>query len=122
MKYRDLVAEAARPGDARFDAVLAELRQVRPEARDFATAKRLIDAIEGARGQQVRTPLALGANGRRPPDLEAQLAACARLAELAGRDGGVDRPALEALELCRKKSELMELEYAHGHEDGGAHP
>lgn len=122
MKYRDLVAEGARPEDTRFDAVLVDLRAVNPESRHATQAKRLMDGIEGPRRQKVRTPLALGANGRRPLELEAQLSACARLAELAGIDGGVDRRSLEALEQCRKQAELMELEFAHGHEDGGAHP
>lgn len=87
----------------------------------------MLNAIEGARAGRVRTPLALGNKGNRPPELEAQLAACARLAQIAGADGGVDLPALEALEKCRHQAELMELKFAHGdehdeHEDGGSHP
>lgn len=123
-RYRDLVAAGVRPDDARFDAVLADLKQVSATSTHAPRAENMRKAIEGARGGRVRTPLALGGKGTRPPELELQLAACARLAQLAGADGGVDRRALEALEQCRHQAELMELQYAHGdeHDDGGAHP
>lgn len=123
-KYRELVAAGVRPDDARFDAVLVDLKQVSASSASAPRAEKMLKAIEGARAGRVRTPLALGGKGSRPPELELQLAACARLAQLAGVDGGVDRRALEALEQCRHQAELMELQFAHGdeHEDGGSHP
>ncbi|MGV3620303.1 MAG: hypothetical protein ACO1OB_05785 [Archangium sp.] len=123
-KYRDLIAAGTRPEDPKFDPVLDDLKQVSSTSRQFERAQKLRTVLEAARAGRVRTPLALGGKGTRPPELEAQLAACARLAQLAGADGGVDRAALEALEKCRHQAELMELQFAHGdeHEDGGAHP
>jgi len=120
LQYNDLVNESARPQDLRFDEVLKELRTISPTSKHFEAAQKMTEAIEGGR-RTVRTPLAMGGNGR-PPALEAQLAACARLAQLAGLDGGVDRRALEALEDCRHKAELLELQFAHGIEDGGEEP
>jgi hypothetical protein len=122
LRYEALVASGAGPDDARFDAVLAELRRVPPSSKRYEKAQALARGIEGGR-VRVRTPLALGTKGHRPPQLEAQLAACARLAELAGGDGGVSPRALEALEDCRKKAERLELSFAHGDDahDGG-HP
>ena len=123
LKYRALVTEAARPDDPRFDAVLADLAKVTPGSKHYAAAQKLVAGLNAGRTSKVRTPLALAGNGRRPPQLEAQLAACARLAEIAGADGGVDRRALEALEACRLQAEKMELAIAHGDEhvevDGG---
>lgn len=119
LQYRELIAASAMPTDARFDAVLTELQSISDASKHATRAKRLRDGIEAARRGRVRTPLALGANGRRPPELEAQLRACARLAELAGVDGGINHDALVALEQCRKQAEKMELEFAHGPEDGG---
>ena len=118
LQYDDLISQSARPGDARFDDVLRELRSVSPASKHAERAQQLIQAIEDGR-RRVRTPLAMGGGGR-PPALEAQLAACARLAQLAGLDGGVDARALQALEDCRHKAELLELEFAHPDEaDGG---
>lgn len=120
LQYEDLVNESARPQDARFDEVLRELRSVSATSKHAARAQQLIQAIEEGR-RHVRTPLAMG-GANRPPALEAQLAACARLAQLAGLDGGVDARALAALDDCRHKAELLELQFAHGDEDGGEHP
>ncbi len=124
LQYRALLDQAVRPDDARFDGVLAELAKVTATSRHFAAAQKLQRGIEAGRKKKVRTPLALGANGRRPEQLEAQLAACARLAELAGADGGLDRRTLEALEACRFRAEKMELQFSHGdeHVDGGDGP
>lgn len=123
LQYDALVAQGAGPDDARFDPVLAELRRVPPTSKRYERAQALARGIEGGR-VRVRTPLALAARGHRPPELEAQLAACARLAELAGSDGGVQQRALEALEDCRRKTEALELSFAHAHEahDAGGHP
>ena len=119
LQYDALVNESARPQDARFDEVLRELHAVSSTSKHAAQAQQLIQAIEAGR-QRVRTPLAMGGAGR-PPELEAQLAACARLAQLAGLDGGVDARALQALEDCRHKAELLELQFAHPDEaDAGA--
>jgi hypothetical protein len=123
LQYRELVAQAARPDDARFDAVLAELGKVPASSKHFAAAQKLGAAIAAGRGKKVRTPLAVAGNGHRPAQLEAQLEACARLAEMAGADGGVDRHALEGLEACRLRAEKLELSLSHGDEhvevDGG---
>lgn len=118
LAHQNLLLASTRPEDAKYDAVLADLAKVESSSRYFADAQKLKTAIEGAR-VRVRTPLAIAPNGRRPPELEAQLAACARLAQMIGEDGGVNRPGLEALEACRKSAEKMELQYAHGDEDGG---
>ncbi len=124
LQHRALINEAARPEDPRFDAVVLDLQRVPVSSKHFGEAQKLLTSIDAGRRQRVRTPLALGANGRRPPRLEAQLAACARLAELAGADGGVNHRALVALETCRREAEKMELEISHpdDHQDGGEHP
>ncbi|MDP1822749.1 MAG: hypothetical protein Q8L48_05895 [Archangium sp.] len=123
LQYRALLDQAARPEDARFDAVLSELKKVPATSRHFAAAQKLLRGIEAGRRTQVRTPLALGPNGRRAPALEAQLAACARLAVIAASDGGVDQRALAGLEACRKQAEQLELRFSHPEEygDGGEH-
>ncbi|MDP2271838.1 MAG: hypothetical protein Q8N23_31100 [Archangium sp.] len=124
LQHRALINDAVRPEDPRFDAVVLDLRRVPVSSKHFAKAQKLLESIDAGRRQRVRTPLALGANGRRPPRLEAQLAACARLAELAGADGGVNHRALVALETCRREAEQLELEISHpdDHQDGGEPP
>ena len=124
LQHRALIEQAARPDDQRFETVILNLQRVPVSSRHFAQAQRLLKSIDAGRRQRVRTPLALGGNGRRPPRLEAQLAACARLAEIAGSDSGVDHRALVALETCRHEAEKMELELSHpgDHEEGGEHP
>ncbi len=124
LKHRALIDQAARPEDPRFDEVLLELRKVPADSKHSGAALKLIKSVEAGRRQQVRTPLALGANGRRPPRLEAQLAACAQLAVIAGADGGVNHDALVALEKCRREAEQLELRFSHPeeYEDAGAHP
>jgi hypothetical protein len=114
LRYEALIVEGVRPADPRFDAVLAELRKVPPSSKRHAQAQVLLRGIEGARQRGVRTPLALASDGHRPPELEAQLAACGRLAALAGVDGGVDQRALKALEDCRRTAEKLELRLSHG--------
>jgi hypothetical protein len=124
LAYESLLAEHAPARAPGFDQVLVDLDAVPPGSRHFAEAQRLATAIRLARGPTVRTPLALGAkNGERAPALEAKLAACARLAQLAGADGGVDRRALEALEACRHEAEVLELRLSHPDlvPDGGDH-
>lgn len=118
MAHELLLTQATRPEDPKYDAVLADLAKVEASSKYFERAQDLKRRIEGAR-VRVRTPLALGSKGTRPPMLEAQLTACARLAQLMGQDGGVNRPGLEALEACRKAAEKMELEFAHADEDAG---
>jgi hypothetical protein len=118
LRYEALVAEGVRPTDPRFDAVLVELRKVPPSSKRHAQAQVLLRGIEGARQRGVRTPLALASDGHRPPELEAQLAACGRIAALAAGDGGVDRRTLEALEACRRAAEKLELRLSHGDTHG----
>ncbi len=122
LQHRALIEQAARPEDPRFDPVLLELRKVPSSSKHFAGAQKLIHGIEAGRVRQVRTPLALAPNGRRPARLEAQLAACARLAEIAGADGGLDRRTLVALEACRKDAERLELQFSHPEEFDGGEP
>ncbi len=124
LQHKALIEKAARPEDPRFDGVILDLQRVPVSSKHFAQAQKLLKSIDAGRGQRVRTPLALAGNGRRPPRLEAQLAACARLAQLAGADGGVDHRTMVALEACRREAEKMELEFSHPeeHEDGGEHP
>lgn len=123
LQYRALLDQAARPEDPRFDAVFADLKKVPASSRHFTAAQKLLRALEAGRKTPVRTPLALGPNGRRAPALEAQLAACARLAVIAAADGGVDQRALAGLEACRKQAEQLELRFSHPEEyaDGGEH-
>lgn len=123
MKYRDLVAQAAKAEDPRFDEVIRELDKVPPSSRHYENAQKLKKGILGVRAAKVRTPLALGPNGRRAPELEAHLAACARLAAMAGADGGIDQRVLKALDDCRLQAEKLELRFSHPEEfmDGGAH-
>lgn len=115
LQHELLLSQSTRPDDPKYDAVLAELAKVKPDSKRYADAQALVKRIEGGR-VRVRTPLALGPKGTRPPMLEAQLAACARLAQLAGEDGGINRPALLALEDCRRKAEKLELQFAHADE------
>jgi hypothetical protein len=107
------LTEKGKPiSDPAFDAVLQDLKTVDAQSPHFEEAKKLRFAIESGR-QHVRTPLALAPKvGTRSPELEAQLAACARLAQLAGEDGGAPR-ALAALEACRQRTEKMERESSH---------
>ncbi|MFO0594735.1 MAG: hypothetical protein U0228_05510 [Myxococcaceae bacterium] len=119
MKHEALILASTRPEDPKYDEVLADLGKVTSSSKHYADAQKLKKAIEQAR-VRVRTPLAYGTNGTRPAELEAQLKACARLAEIAGADGGIDRRALEALEDCRAKAERLELKYAHGDEEADA--
>lgn len=116
-EHRHLLAQSVAPEDARFDAVLAELAQVPASSRHAPEARRLEASIRAGRAATVRTPLALGEKADRDPRLAAQLAACARLAQLTGADGGVHHEALVALEACRKQAELLELKLSHG-DDG----
>lgn len=123
LQYQTLLGQFARPEDPRFDAVLADLKQVPSSSKHFASAQKMLHGIEAGRSKGVRTPLALGPNGRRPALLEAQLAACAQLAVLAGADGGLDPRTMAALEDCRLHAEKMELRFSHPEEyDGGLPP
>jgi hypothetical protein len=121
MKHRDLVSQMVRPDDPRFDAVLLELEKVPQSSRHYANAQKLMNGIKAVRAAKVRTPLALGPNGHRAPELEAHLAACARLAAMAGADGGIDQRILKALDECRQQAEKLELRFSHPEEfvDGG---
>jgi hypothetical protein len=114
LEYDRLVMAAANPRARGFDAVLEELRSVPDGTKHAPEARKLEAAILGARGG-VRIPLAKvpGPHDDAPPLLVAQRAACARLAELAGRDGGVDERALAALNDCRQKVERLDAEWAH---------
>lgn len=114
LQYRALLAEGASTQDARFEAVKRQLEQVPPSSKRYAQAQRLLKAL--AARAQVRVPLALGAQPGRPPELQAQLAQCARLAAQAGRDGGIDEAAMATLDRCRREAELTELRFAHGDE------
>jgi hypothetical protein len=116
MQHEALILASTRPEDPKYDAVLAELDKVTSRSKHYADAQNLKRLIEQGR-VKVRTPLALGPNGRRPPLLEAQIAACARLAEIAGADGGINPRAMQALEECRQKAEKLELQFAHAGED-----
>ncbi|MEW6430640.1 MAG: hypothetical protein AB1730_03950 [Myxococcota bacterium] len=125
LRYEALLEQHARADAKDFEQVLADLDAVSKGSPHSDEAQRLAKAIRLARGPTVRTPLALAPReGSRPPELEAALNACARLAQLAGADGGVDRRALEALEACRHRAEVLELHLSHGHDapDGGALP
>ena len=123
LQHQALLAQFTKPEDPRFDAVLADLRKVPPDSKHYAAAQKLIHGLEAGRTPKVRTPLALGPNGRRPPMLEAQLAACAQLAVLATADGGLDRRTMTALEDCRVKAEKLELRLSHPEEsDAGELP
>ncbi len=121
LQQRALIDEGVPPQDPRFDTVLKELDKVPPGSKHAKAAEKLRRAILAGRTHGVRTPLALGPNGRRPEQLEALLAACARLATLAAADGGVERRTLEALEKCRREAEQLELRFSHPEEygDGG---
>lgn len=125
LKYEALLERHAHSSEPGFAEVLAELEAVPASSPHHEEAQRLARAIRLARGPSVRTPLALAPReGSRPPELEAALNACGRLAALAGADGGVDRHVLEALEACRHRAELLELHLSHGHDapDGGELP
>lgn len=125
LTYENLLESGTRPSAKEFDPVIADLAAVPRSSRHYAEAQRLLTAINLGR-THVRTPLALAPKTSRSPELDAQLRACARLAELIGVDGGVDRHGLEALEKCRRRAEELELRYAHGDDehapDGGGAP
>lgn len=123
--YDALLAKGERAEAKAFDQVLADFDAVPDSSRHAAEARKLAQVIRLARSHP-RTPLAVVTKeGARPPELEAQIAACARLAQLIGLDGGVDRHGLEALEACRRRAELLDIRLAHGGEpedDGGVPP
>jgi hypothetical protein len=113
-----LVDKGERPESTAFDPVLAELDAVPAGSRHGDEARHLADTIRRARAAPVRAPLALRPlPGRRPPELEAQLAVCARLAQLAGQDGGLDPRTLAAVEACRLRAEKLELRLSHPDDD-----
>jgi hypothetical protein len=117
--YDSLLDRGELPTSKAFDPVLADLAFAQTTGAHAGEAKRLADAIRFGRSPHQPTPLALGAKpGTRPPELEAQLAACARLAQLAGADGGVARsrrplrPPDQALE---PEDEAVHLRRAQRH-------
>jgi hypothetical protein len=118
--YDSLLDRGELPTSKAFDPVLADLAFAQTTGAHAGEAKRLADAIRFGRSPHQPTPLALGAKpGTRPPELEAQLAACARLAQLAGADGGVALKALAALEACRRRAEEIDVRLSGcGHDAG----
>lgn len=118
--YDGLLARAERPSAAAFDEVLRELESIPLGSRHGPEAQRLAEAIRRGR-THVPAPLALAPKAGRPAELEAVLAACARLATEAGRDGGLTPSLLSALEACRRRAEALELRFAHGLAVDGGH-
>ncbi len=125
--YDTLLAKGERVESKAFDPVLADFDAVPEQSAHAAEARRLSTAIRKGR-QHALPPLAVvPKGGSRPPMLEAEMAACARLAELAGLDGGVDRRALTALEACRRRVEQLDERLNHADDpadaaDGGQAP
>ncbi len=120
--YDTLLARGEPPASPGFDEVLKELESIPLGSPHGAEAHRLAGAIRGGRAQ-VRAPLALAPKpGSRPAELEAVLAACARLAAQAGLDGGLNPHALQALEACRRRAEVLDIHFAHGDEPDGGLP
>ncbi len=108
-EYVKLVQAGALPTDSRFDAMLEKLNRIDPSSRSAPAAQKLVHAILAGR-ERVKTPLAqvAPANTTLSPAVVEQLKACARLAEMAGRDGGVDPHMLQALDDCRAKAERLD--------------
>ena len=109
VEYVRLTEAGTHPANPVFDPVIEKLRSVQPDSKRYAEAQKLAAAIEGAR-VKVRPPLAHvpRQNTALSSEVVAQLQACARLAELVGRDGGVDERMLKALDDCRAKAERLD--------------
>ncbi len=113
----DLIAKGERPSSPAYDAVLAELEKVPTSSKRSDDALRLKSAIETVRGP-VRRALAVFHKDESslPPEVAAQSRACARLAELSGRDGGATEAAIKALDDCRKRVDALDEAAAHREE------
>jgi len=125
-RYLALVEAGTPAGAPAFDEVLELARAVPPSSPGAKRAQRLIDGILAARGTVAR-PLAVAHEGGLglAPEVEAQAAACARLAEALGRDGGVSEEGRAELERCRRRVEALDFARCRQHDgeapDGGAH-
>lgn len=119
-KHAALVASGTRPEAKEFDAVLALLDSVPASSAKATEARQLKAAIENAR-VRVRRPLAKvhADDGDLPDDIRAQTRACARLAELLARDGGVTPAVVKALDDCRRRIEKLDKQYHDAHEPQG---
>ncbi len=126
-QYESLLARSERVESPAFDALLVDLDAVPEASRHRAEAQKLAATIRKGR-VHLPVPLAVAPKpGTEPAMLEAQMAACTRLAELVGRDGGVDQRALLALEDCRAKVNQVREKLVHQTEpgaptDGDHHP
>ncbi len=112
--HAQLVSKAEHPSSPAFDAVLAELAQVPSDSKRFAEAQRLRSAIEAVRAP-VRRPLAVAHHDEAslPPMVAAQVRECAALAQMVGRDGGVNAAALAALDDCHSRIDQIDEAAAH---------
>jgi hypothetical protein len=111
--YESLLNKGERVESKAFDSVLVDLDAVPADSHHFAEAQKLAATIRKGR-IHLPVPLAVVPKpGSQPALLEAQMAACARLAELVGVDGGVDQRALVALEACRKRVNAVSERLVH---------
>ena len=113
-RYQALVDQSVRPTDPLFDPVIQELAQVTPDAKDYATAQRMLKALRESRVPPPTAPLAVSGlkEVTDSPDVIAQRQACEALAKQLGAADAGARPRLSAaLDDCQKK--VHALEEAH---------
>jgi hypothetical protein len=108
--FEALLAERVPLTDARFDAVLAELRDVPDRSKAKPRARALEERIEAARSLPAR-PLAGAGEGDEP-----LAARCAQLAQQLGHAKGPPREALaEELARCQAALERQRARGSHPH-------
>lgn len=123
-RYTTLLTEGRSPKHADFDAVLADLKSVKPGSKSWAEAQGLKQAIERARGASVGAPLAVAPTvlPQVEPELESQRLelqktreACAQLAEALGTLAPDARPETQKrLDECRRRAQMLDEALAHG--------
>lgn len=119
--YQALIDQGALPSDPRFEPVLKELAEVKPNEAGYASAQKLSQAIAHARGPAVKAPLATGGTTG-DADLDALKVKCAALASQVGPLEGAAREAkLREVEACKQEVIALDLKKEHELElwDGG---
>lgn len=121
-QYRALVDAEVDPRDPRYDAVLDELKQVKPGSNAGVQAERLTQALTRARGRAAPTPLAVSGRGEEDEDLAQARDRCAALAaQLGALEGAAREAKKKELAQCQHDALAVDLAHAHGEPlpDGG---
>ena len=114
--WQTLLEQGALPSDPRFDLVLKELGEVKPNESAHAEAQKLSQAILNSRRPVAKAPLASGGTTG-DADLDALKAKCATLASQVGTLQGAARDAkLKEVEACQTELTALDLKKAHEQE------